>query len=185
VSTSHAVPFASVLSASASGPGSIPGPATVLIVTDPAPAASATPPPSAPAAGSPGAGVRGPPQPDQPRLERAHSRSEEPLGRGADRLRLGARCLELRDESPAVVQERKEPLHEGNRRAAASSPWRCHGSRTPSCAMPGPCPDPAVNRARRTPGDVLAKAPARRATLTPEAIAKTVTDRPEPGRSAE
>ena len=51
---------------------------------------------------------------DQAGLERAHQREvEQPLGLGADRLRVGARRLELRDERAAVVQEREEPLEEG------------------------------------------------------------------------
>jgi hypothetical protein len=50
---------------------------------------------------------------DQPRLDGADERVvEEPLGVGADRLRVGARPLELRDQGAALVQEREEPLEE-------------------------------------------------------------------------
>jgi hypothetical protein len=125
---------------------------------------------------------------DQARLKRADQcEVEEPLGLGADRLRVGGRRLELRDQRPALVQEREEPLHEGNgaRSGLLMAPPTVAGKTALCNARPMPRPRREPSPDERQATLPLAKAPARRATPTPEAIAKKVTEsRPEPGRDA-
>ena len=105
----------------------------------------------------------------------------EPLRLGAHRFRVPS-GLELRHEGAALMQEGEEAFHEGHGLrgrlvAHAVAPERadlCHAlTMTPRRE---PSPD-----ARQVPLP-LAKAPARRAaSLTPEQVAKTVTDkRPSP-----
>ena len=117
--------------------------------------------------------------PDQPRLERAHQREvKEPLGLGADRLRLRARGLELRNQRAALVQEGEEPLDEGN---GARGGLVVHGAATVAePAAPGNArPMPRAPRRRPPAPDdrqVALPLPAgRRKPPTPEQIAKVVT----------
>ena len=52
---------------------------------------------------------------DQARLDRADQREvEQSLGLRANRLRVRGRHLELGDQRAAVVEEREEPLEEGD-----------------------------------------------------------------------
>jgi hypothetical protein len=84
----------------------------------------------------------------RPGLDAADQGEVEELCLGANRLRVGARHLELRDERPAVVQEREEPLDEGNgaRGGLVVHGVVAHGSRE---RHPGQCSAP--HAARLTP----------------------------------